>query len=127
MKETPAKKDNSFLYIISTITFIFLGIILSSVINQSKSKDVRARASAISGVAATGVISEIKSDTNVVIVNNLAFASSPQSSMGSWIVTPPTTFKLDSISVGNAVSILIEPSSLAIEKHTFTAKEIKKK
>ena len=123
--KTP-KKDNSFLYIISTITFILLGIILTSVIDQTKAKDVRARASAISGVNATAVVAEIRQDAGTLVVTQLAFASSPERTMGSWIVTPPSAFKLSSVAVGNTIRLIINPASLAIAEHSFTAKEIKK-
>jgi hypothetical protein len=124
MKE---KKDNTILYIASTIAFILMGIILTGIINKTKNTDLRTRASATSGISATAIVSSIDLNKNVIIVDQLVFASSPTKGMGSWIVTPPSTFKLSSIASGNNISITIDPATLAITSHTLTAKEIKKK
>jgi hypothetical protein len=120
-------KSNTFLYIISTLTFIFLGIILTSVIDQTKSKDVRTRASATAGIEATAMITEVDNETRSITVNNLLFASSPNKNLGTWVMTPPSSFLLHSVISGNTISILIDANSFDIVNHTLTVKEIKKK
>lgn len=124
MKE---KKDNSLIYLVSTLSFIFMGIILTGIINRTQSQDVRTRASATSGIAATAVVSDVQYETSTIIVDQLTFQSSPQKNLGQWTVAPPSAFNLDSVVSGNAIRLVIEPTSLAITKHTLTAKEIKKK
>jgi len=120
------KKDNSLLYLVSTIAFIIVGIILTGIINTNKSSstDIRSRASATSGIDATAIVSEVKNDT--VLVDQLTFTSSPQKNMGSWIITPPTSAKLETFTDGTKIKIIIDPTTLKIETHTLTAKEIKK-
>lgn len=127
MKPNKDKKDNTFLYIISTLSFVLLGIILTAVIDQTKSKDVRTRASATSGISATAVVTAIDSGTNTITVNQLAFTSSKDKTLGPWVITPPSSFVVSSIIPGNTVTILIEPTRFDIQNHTLTAKEIKKK
>ncbi len=104
-----------------------MGIILTGIINKTKNTDVRTRASSTNGIAATGVVSSVDSIKNTISVDQLFFVSSPNKGMGSWTVTPPITFNLDSITSGNNISITIDPTTLAITTHTLTAKEIKKK
>jgi len=121
------KKDNSFLYLISTIGFIVVGIILTGIINTTKSStDIRSRASKASGIEATAIISQVDSTKNVVTVDQLIFTSSPQKNMGSWTVTPPPSATLDALTVGAKFKIIIDPITLDIKNHTLTAKEIKK-
>lgn len=126
MKINKNKKDNTFLYILSTVTFIFLGIILTSVINKTKSSDVRAKASATNGIEATAVVSSVDSETTSIKVDTLTFASS-KTSLGSWSITPPSSFLLSSIIVGNTIKLTIDPAQFNIQSHTLTAKKIQKK
>ena len=126
MNKSKHKKDNTFLYIISTVTFIFLGIILTTVINKTKSSDVRAKASATAGIEATAVVSSVDSETNAIKVDELTFASS-KTNLGSWTITPPSSFLLSSIIVGNAIKLTIDPTHFDIQTHTLTAKKIQKK
>jgi len=125
--DTKNKKDNTFLYIISTLSFILLGIILTSVINQTKSKDVRIRASATAGIEATAIVSAIDSETNSVTIKDLALASSKNKNLGTWVMTPPSSFVFSSIIPGNTITIKIDTTRFDIQNHTLTAKEIKKK
>jgi anti-sigma-K factor RskA len=127
MKPNKDKKDNTFLYIISTITFVLLGIILTSVINQTKSKDTRIRASATTGISATAVVTAIDSGTNTITINQLTFASNKDKTLGTWVITPPSSFVVSSIIPGNTITIKIDPARFDIQNHTLTAKEIKKK
>jgi hypothetical protein len=124
----PDKKDNTFLYIGSTIAFVLLGVILTSVINSTKpTTNTLVKASATAGVSAIGVVSEVNQDKGTITIDQLAYASSPTRKMGSWVVTPPSTFKLNSVIVGNSVALTIDPVTFSIPNHTFTAKDIKKK
>lgn len=127
MKATKDKKDNTFLYIISTLSFVLLGIILTTVIDQTKSKDVRTRASATTGINATAVVTAIDSETNTVTVNQLAFNSNENKALGSWVITPPSSFVISSVIPGNTIAIKIDPAQFDIQNHTITVKEIKKK
>lgn len=125
MPTATKKKDNSFLYLISTLAFIIVGIVLTSIINTTRtSTDIRSRASATSGIDATAIVNEINDDT--ILVDQLVFVSSPQKNMGSWIITPPASAKLETLTIGTKVKIIIDPATLKIEDHTLTAKEIKK-
>lgn len=126
MTQETTKKDHSFLYITSTISFIIAGIILTSIINKTRSStDIRSRASTKDGVNATAVIAEIKED-NTIIVNQLTFSSSPNKNMGSWIVTLPANADSNTFASGGNVKLTIDPSTVNITKHTLTAKEMKK-
>ncbi len=120
------KNNTSILYLISTVSFILVGIILTGIINKTRvSTDIRSRASATSGISARGVVQEINDD-GTMTVDQLTFLSSPEKNMGSWSVTFPTTTKSDALISGTKVKIIIEPTTLNIENHTLTAKEIKK-
>jgi anti-sigma-K factor RskA len=127
MKTTKDKKDNTFLYIISTLSFVLLGIILTTVIDQTKSKDVRTRASATTGINATAVVTAIDSETNTITVNQLAFNSNENKALGSWVITPPSSFVVSSVIPGNTIAIKIDPTHFDIQNHTITVKGIKKK
>ncbi len=128
IQEATKKKDHSFLYIASTISFVIAGIILTSIINKTKSStDIRSRASAQDGVAASAVIAEINYDNNTVVVNQLTFSSSPNKNMGSFIVTLPENTDINTFASGGNVKLTIDASTLNITKHTLTAKEIRKK
>lgn len=127
MKTDKDKKDNTFLYIISTLSFILLGIILTAVINQTKSKDTRIRASATSGIEATAIVTSVDSGTNSMTVNDLAFASSENKKSGIWVITPPSSFVFSSVIPGNTVTLKIDSKSFDIQNHTLIAKEMKKK
>lgn len=122
------KKDNSLLYLVSTVAFIIAGIVLTGIINKTRvSTDIRSRASVTSGITATAVINEINYNDNTIIVDQLTFTSSPDKNLGSWNITPPTSANMDALLSGTKVKITIDPATLDIEKHTLTAKEIKKK
>lgn len=127
MKANTKKKDNTFLYIISTITFVLLGIILTAVIRQNKPNDIRTRASATSGIDATATVTAIDSETHSMMVKDLIFTSSNDKNLGTWQVTPPLSFTLSSLIPGNSITLKINPSNFDIQTHTLTAKEIKKK
>ena len=126
MTQKIKKKDNTFLYIISTVTFIFLGIILTTVIDMTKPNTVGVHASATAGIEATAVVSSVDSETNAIKVDELMFANS-STSLGSWTITPPSSFLFSSIIVGNKIALKIDPAHFDIQSHSLTAKEIKKK
>ncbi len=121
------KKNTSFVYLISTVSFIIVGIVLTGIINKTRvSTDIRSRASATSGIVAHGVVNEINND-GTITVDQLTFASSPEKNMGLWTVTFPTTTNDNALVSGTNIKITIEPTTLNIENHTLTAKEVKKK
>ena len=120
------KNNTSILYLVSTVAFILVGIVLTGIINKTRvSTDIRSRASATSGISATAVVNEIKDD-GTMTVDQLTFTSSPEKNMGLWTVTFPTTTNTNALISGTKVKIIIEPTTLNIENHTLTAKEIKK-
>ena len=120
------KKNTSIVYLISTVSFIIVGIVLTGIINKTRvSTDIRSRASATSGISATAVVNEIKDD-GTITVNQLTFTSSPEKNMGLWTVAFPTTTNNNALVSGTKVKIIIEPTTLNIEDRTLTAKEIKK-
>jgi hypothetical protein len=120
------KNNTSILYLVSTVAFILVGIVLTGIINKTRvSTDIRSRASATSGISASAVVNEIKDD-GTITVDQLTFTSSPDKNMGSWSVTFPTTTNNNALVSETNVKIIIEPITLNIENHTLTAKEIKK-
>ena len=120
------KKNTSIVYLISTVSFIIVGIVLTGIINKTRvSTDIRSRASATSGITASAVVSEMNDD-GTITVDQLTFTSSPEKNMGLWTVTFPTTTNSNALVSGSKVRIIIEPTTLNIEDHTLTAKEIKK-
>ncbi len=127
MTSDTKKKDNTTLYLVSTVAFIITGIILTGIINKNRvSTDIRSRASATSGISATAVVNELEED-GTMTVDQLTFMSSPEKNMGSWNVTFPTTTNSNALVSGTKIKIVIEPVTLNIESHTLTAKEIKKR
>jgi len=127
MKTKKGKKDNTFVYIISTVSLIFFGIILTAVINKTKSNDVGVRASATAGIEAAAIITAVDNEKNSITVNELAFASSENKKLGTWVITAPSSFVFSSVIPGNTVTLKIDSKSFDIQNHTLTAKEIKKK
>lgn len=124
---TKNKKDHSYLYIVSTILFIFLGITLTSIINKNKPEDIRAKATATTGVEATGTVVSVDSEIGIVKIDSFAFTSSPSKNLGSWTVTIAKKDNLAHIIPGNMVTILMDAKTVSITNRTLTAKEIKKK
>ena len=120
------KKNTSIVYLVSTVAFILVGIALTGIINKTRgSTDIRSRASVTSGISATAVVNGINDD-GTIMVDQLTFTSSPEKNMGLWTVTFPTTTNNNALISGTKVKIIIESTTLNIENHTLTAKEIKK-
>ncbi len=120
-------KDKTILYIVSTLSFIFLGILITWIIDRTKTNDLRLRASGAKGISASASVANIAYDTNTIQINGLVFTSSPEKNMGTWTLTPPTSFNVGSVTLGSTVRLTIDPATVNISSHTLTAKEIKTK
>lgn len=127
MPQQEQKKDHSFFYLISTLAFIVIGIILTAIINKTTSHDIRSRASTTNGITATAIVADVGYETNTLTVSQLVFSSSPQKDMGNWTVKLPPSINASTLTVGTKVQLTIDPTIMSITEHTLTAKDVKKK
>ena len=126
MKKTT---DRTLLYIGISLFAIFLGIVSISVINRVKSgsSEVRARASATAGVKYIGSVVANNPDSGTVIVTDVQPYNNLTLNFGQWTVSPPSGYNYATYPVGTNITMTVDPKTFAIDKRTFTAKEIRKK
>lgn len=96
--------------------------------SKSASTDVRARAATTKNLMIDGVVQSVNEVNNTLIVERVIFAdtsrSGPAKDMGTWIVTPPASFSIASISPGAKVLIGVDAKTFLASKRTMTAMTI---
>jgi hypothetical protein len=116
--------DKYYLYIIVTLAVVIFGIMLTSMIGQlkpNKTTDVRARASASTGLKINGTVAEVNPDSGSFTVTNAAFDESKAKLTGTWTVQYPTTFNAGTLSPGSGVLLTIDAQQFNIQAKTMTA------
>src|SRR5512135_324014 len=117
------RKPDSLIYIIVLFVLVVAGIITTAIINAVKSNqgtqtDIRARAGIVNVVKLTGTVSDINSTEGTITVNDVMFApetrSGPATNYGTWQVTPPTSFDINSLSPGRTVTFVINSTSFDV-------------
>lgn len=117
------------LFIFVSVGIIFLGIVITSILNRNSGTgvDIRARATESTGLEYFGAISETSADLNAIVVINLQPHDNMDVNFGTWIVTPPGGFNFSEYTVGTNISLKVDPETFMIDKHTVVAKEIEKR
>lgn len=123
------KSDHTMLFIFISIAIVLSGIVITSLINSSKTEgeDIRARASTSNGLTYFATVSETNRDMNAIVVTSLMPHNNDKVNFGTWIVTPPGGFNFSDFTVGTKVALKVDPKTFLIDKHTLVAKEITKR
>jgi len=121
---------NRNILLLGSIGLIVLAIGLVAILDRTSSasapeNDVRARAATAKTLLMNGTVASIDQTNGTIMVENMYFAdvnrSGQPQNLGEWIVTPPASFNLNSVSPGTNVVIGIDDSTFLADKHTVTA------
>jgi len=116
--------------LLGSIGLIVLAIGLVAILDKTSSttspeSDIRARAATVKALQMNGTVASINQTNGTVTVDNMYFADLSRSgeaqNYGTWVVTVPANFNLDSVSPGTNVVIGIDDNTLLANKHTVTA------
>lgn len=126
MNTVKQKQFNTLPYIGASLALIIVAIVFSAFLNQRQSSnaDIRARATTAGLVKVTGIVAEVNENDGTIMVDNVAFEDSTKN-LGSWTVTPPTSFSLSSAYPGAKLLLTVDPPTMLAQLKTFTALEIK--
>lgn len=127
-------KDNTFVYIITLFALIVAAVITTTIINAVKSNqagsqtDIRARAGVVNIVKLTGTVTGTDDTTNTITVSNVEFApetrSGPPINYGTWTVTPPPGFNLNTALPGKTITFTINAASFDVSTHKVAASQV---
>lgn len=123
------KSKNALLF--GSVALIVLAITVTTILERTKqtatNEDVRTRASAVGTLTMKGIVSSVDETKGVVIVDNVQFEdqASAGKNLGTWTVTPPSTFNLASLYSGAKVALIVNPTTFLAATRTLTATEIK--
>lgn len=122
------KVPKSLLYFIASIGFIVVAIIMSFIIEKTKSSGTgtRARAGVTNTLKVNGTVTSV--DNGVLTVDNVFFAddsrSGPAVNYGTWEVTPPPGYNAASSGPGTTIAITIEAKTFDISSRKVKATKI---
>lgn len=89
------------------------------------SQDVRARAAVSKTLMMNGNVVSVDENAGTITVNNVFLADESRSGeakdLGTWIVTPPATVSLGSMTPGSSIAIGVDAKTFLASKHTMTA------
>jgi hypothetical protein len=121
---------NKNVFLLGSVVLIVLAIGLVSILDKTTSStasntDVRARAAVTKTLQVNATVESVDETKGVVNVSDLYFAGQNRTgevkNMGSWVVTPPTSFSYGSVSAGGNITIGVDPETFLVAKHTLTA------
>ena len=121
---------NKNVLLLGSIGLIVLAIGLVAILDRTSStsspeSDIRARAATVKTLQMNGTVTSIDQTNGSLTVDNMYFAdvsrSGEATNLGTWVVTVPANFNLDSVSPGTNVVIGIDDKTLLANKHTVTA------
>ncbi len=122
------KKSNTLIYVAVIIGLIISAIAATAVVNRTKEQapsDIRAKAGATSALQMTGTVGSVDNSKGVFSLTDVRFVSSTsETTLGTWSVTPPSGFSLNSLSAGTQVTITINPATMLTSSSTVTATQI---
>ena len=125
---------NKNLLLVGSVVLIVLAIGMVAILDRTTtakdaSTDVRARAATTNTLKVNAIVESIDEAANTITVQNLFFDDSSRAGeskdMGAWIVTPPTTFDLSTLTEGTKITIGVDSKSFLAVKKTLTAITIK--
>jgi hypothetical protein len=119
---------NTFLLFVGSVGLIIAAIVITGVIDFSKSNtkntEVRAKAANVTYMKLSGMISEYDETSSLVTVDNVKFTETDAKPMGTWKVTYPATFNPSKFPAGSRINIMVNPTQFDISAKTITAAEI---
>lgn len=116
--------------LVGSLVLIILAIGMVAILDRStqskdSTTDVRARAATAKTLMVNAVVDTVDETSGTLTVSNVYFADTSRSGeakdMGTWIVTPPATFSLGSVSSGTKVLIGVDSKTFLAMKKTMTA------
>jgi hypothetical protein len=123
-------KKNNILLFAGSVGLIIAAIAVTSLIDFSKSNKntvIRARATkSVSSMVFTGRVASYDENENILMVDDVRFLNSKDTSLGTWKVTPPATFKSISYPEGTAIRITANPVTFQVADKTLSAYEIER-
>lgn len=123
------KRSNPYIYIFGSLLLIIVAIATTSIYsraNENTPEDIRTKAGTTATIKVAGIVSSISETQGFFVVDNLRFSgtASGNKNLGSWTVTPPIDFSVSSLTIGDEVTLTVDPLSLVAQKRTVTATEI---
>ena len=116
--------------LIGSLVLIVLAIGMVAILDKTTSKqdsttDVRARAAQTKNLMVNAVVESVDETTGKITVQNVYFADRSRAGeakdMGTWIVTPPSSFETSTLTPGTKVTIGVDAKSFLAIKRTMTA------
>lgn len=117
-------------FFVGSIGFLILALGFVTILNRTKSSDtgtdVRAKAGILATLKMSADVVSVDDNKGTINVDQLKFLDrgDGQLSLGAWVVTAPPTVSVGSLSVGEHVSLIVDPSTFLAQSHTLTATEI---
>lgn len=126
------KKTDSLTYLTIVLGLVIGGIIITSIITAVKNSgaptDIRAKAGVTNTVHLTGVVTDTNLTDGTMTVANVEIAkesrSGPAVNYQTWIVTPPRSYSLASVTIGSRVTFVISAASFDVEKRNVIASDV---
>lgn len=125
------KKPTGTLLLFGSLGLIVAAIAITAVINRTNRNaaapaDIRAKAGVNATLKVIGIVTFVDNTNNSVTVDGLRFSDSKDTgtSLGSWVVTPPTSYNLSLLTPGAHVTITLDPTSFLVANHTLSATQI---
>jgi len=120
------KPDRSMIYIVVSVVLLIGAIAATSIINsrQSSQTDIRAKASATTGVVYQGIVNAVDLGKGVLMVESLKPEKGGMALSGVWTVTVPSTISLGAFSPGTAVNVTVDSKKFNIQTKTIEAKNV---
>lgn len=116
--------------LVGSLVLIILAIGMVAILDRStqtsdSGTDVRARAATVKSLMVNAIVDSVDETAGTLTVSNVYFADTSRAGaakdMGTWIVTPPATFSLGSVSPGTKVLIGVDSKLFLAMKKTMTA------
>lgn len=117
-------------FFIGSIGFLILALGFLAILNRTKSTengtDVRAKAGIVATLKMSADVVSVDDNKGTIYVDQLKFQDrgDGQLSLGAWTVTAPPSISVGSLSVGERISLIVDPATFLAETHTLTATEI---
>ncbi len=106
----------------------FVSILDKTTSSNGAGTDVRARAALGKNLSVNGIVESVDESAGTITVQNVYFSDTSRSGeakdMGTWIVTPPSSFSIGTLTSGTKITMGVESKSFLAIKRTLTASTI---
>ncbi len=114
---------------IGSVVFVILAIgfisLLGNIQSNRSSGDIRAKAGVAATLKLSGIVSSVDENKGVILVDRVQFLDTQDNqTLGSWTVTPPVSFRMESLGPGTKVVLTVNPTTFLAASHTLTATNI---